>query len=82
MNDYEKAKQLVMVMLKGNPTPTPDEIKSTVSRVCSMLDASGRQLGFSEDALFVEIETLVNVWIGRATTLDDPRDHQEWLPSQ
>lgn len=82
MNDYEKAKQLVMVMLKGNPTPTPDEIKSTVSRVCSMLGDSGGQLGFSEDVLFVEIETLVNVWIGKATTLDDPRDHQEWLPSR
>ncbi len=82
MNDYEKAKQLVMVMLKGNPTPTPDEIRSAATRVCSMLVGPGGKLDFSEEALFVDIETLVNVWIGTATTLDDARDHQEWLPSR
>jgi hypothetical protein len=33
MNQYEKAKQLVLVMLKGIPAPTPEQIKSKVRGV-------------------------------------------------
>ena len=79
MNSYEQAKQLVLVMLKGTPTPTPDQINSTVKRVCEMLKAGG-ELTFSEDKLLSEIETLVDVWIGTGKTLDDVTDHEPWLP--
>src|ERR1700677_5048381 len=78
MNQYEKAKQLVLVMLKGIPAPTPDQIKSKVKVVCEMLKTEG-EIGFSEEKLFTEIETLVDVWIGTGTTLDDATDHEPWL---
>jgi hypothetical protein len=81
MNRYEQAKQLVLVMLKGIPAPTPDQIKGTVVRVCEMLKGGG-ELDFSEGKLFTEIETLVDVWIGTGTTLDDATDHEPWLPDK
>lgn len=81
MNRYEQAKQLVLVMLKGIATPTPDQIKGKVKAVCDMLKAEG-ELGFLEETLFTEIETLVDVWIGTGTTLDDATDHEPWLPDK
>lgn len=81
MNPYEKAKQLVLVMLKGITAPTPEQIKSKVNGVCAMLRIEG-ELGFAEADLFSEIETLVNVWIGTGTTLDDTTDHEPWLPDK
>lgn len=78
---YEQAKQLVLVMLKGITTPTTDEIKGTVKRVCEMLRTGG-ELDFSEAKLVTDIETLVDVWIGTGTTLDDVTDHEPWLPDK
>lgn len=81
MNRYDQAKQLVLVMLKSIPAPSPEQIKAKVNLVCDMLRAEG-ELGFSEDKLFTEIETLVDVWIGTGTTLDDATDHEPWLPDK
>jgi hypothetical protein len=81
MKSYDQARQLVLVMLKGIPAPSPEQIRSTVKRVCEMLGAGGK-LDFSEDKLFTEIETLVDVWIGTGTTLDDTKDHEAWLPDK
>ena len=67
MTPYEQARQLVLVMLKRIAAPTPDEIKDTVKRVCDMLRGGG-ELDFSEEKLVIEIETLVDVWIGTGTT--------------
>src|ERR1700679_2471862 len=81
MNSYEQARQLVLVMLKGIPAPSPEQIRSTVKRVCELLGAGG-QVDFSEEKLFTEIETLVDVWIGTSTTLDDTKGHEAWLPDK
>ena len=81
MNRYDQAKQLVLVMLKGLPAPGPEQIKAKVNLVCDMLRAEG-ELGFPEEKLFTEIETLVDVWIGTGTTLDDATDHEPWLPDK
>ena len=78
MTPYEQARQLVLVMLKRIAAPTPDEIKETVKRVCDMLRGGG-ELDFSEEKLVIEIETLVDVWIGTVTTLDDTTDHEPLL---
>ena len=81
MTPYEQAKQLVLVMLKGIAAPTPEQIKAKVKSVCDMLKGGG-ELAFSEEKLLTEIETLVNVWIGTGTALDDATDHEPWLPDK
>jgi hypothetical protein len=81
MNRYDQAKQLVLVMLKGNSAPSSEQVTSTVDRVCEMLRAGG-ELDFSPEKLIIEIETLIDVWIGTGTTLDDVADHELWLPDR
>jgi hypothetical protein len=82
MNTYDQAKQLVLVMLKPIAVPTPDDIHETITRVCGMLRATNTELGFTEEALFTDIETLVNVWIGTSTSLDNIFGHEDWLPTR
>ena len=82
MNTYDQAKQLVLVMLKPIVAPTPDDIRETITRVCGMLRGTNADLGFTEEALFTDIETLVSVWIGTSTSLDNVIGHEDWLPAR
>jgi hypothetical protein len=82
MSTYDQAKQLVLVMLKPIATPTPDDIRATITRVCGMLRGADSDLGFAEEALFTDIETLVNVWIGTSTSLDNIAGHEDWLATR
>lgn len=80
MHAYEKARQLVLVMLKGIPHPTPEDIKANVKLVADMLRAQGLE-EFDDDYLTRDIESRVVTWRGSATVLDDNRnDHKAWLP--
>ena len=79
MHNYERAKQLVLVMMKGVAVPTTDEIRKKIRLVSEMLKAETGASNVDEDQLFTEIESLMNVWIGLGSTLDDDKDHIAWL---
>lgn len=79
MTNYDRAKQLVLVMLKGSSAPTTDEIRNRIKMVADMLKLDTGESGFDENQLYTEIESLMNVWIGLGSTLDDETDHIPWL---
>jgi len=80
MTSYEKARQLVLVMLKGIPNPTPDIIQANVKLVVEMLRAQGQE-SIDENYLTRDVESRVVTWRREATILDDSRnDHKIWLP--
>lgn len=83
MNDYDKARQLVQVMLKSEQTPTREIIQEKIRLVTSMLCSSeGRAVEVDEEKLVRELEGLFNIWIGTATVLDNQEDHIPWLPDR
>lgn len=80
MTSYEKARQLVLVMLKGIPNPTPEIIQANVQLVLEMLRAQGEEY-IDKNYLIRDIESRVVTWRREATILDDSRnDHKIWLP--
>ncbi len=80
MNDYDKARQLVQIMLKDEPTLTREVIQEKVRLVTSMLSSSeGHAVEVDEEKLVRELQGLFNIWIGTATILDNQEDHIPWL---
>lgn len=79
MSTYEKARSLVLVMLKGNPNPTPEIIQANVKSVIGMLRAQGLE-EIDENHLTRDIESRVITWRGEGSVLEDPRNHKVWLP--
>src|SRR6266496_3080435 len=76
---------VALQLLDGDDSPTPETIRDTV---CSVVEMFRKKKQFSGaetieiDRLVREIETLCNVYIPNISTLDDMRDHQEWLSSR
>ncbi len=61
---------------------TTEKIQSTVSSVIVMLRGLQQipiEENVNEELLIKEIEALCNVYVPMISTLDDKRDHQEWL---
>jgi len=77
----ETARQLVLTLLRGRDTPTRQEIRHNTNLVATMLRGD-RGATFDEEALVREVEAACNVWIDTATTLEDPRGHEVWLPER
>lgn len=77
----ETARQLVLTLLRGTDTPTRQEIRHNTDLVASMLRGD-RGVTFDEEALVRDVEAACNVWIDTATTLEDPRGHEVWLPER
>src|SRR5258708_3039447 len=81
MDPYEKTRQLVQILLKGQPETTPATIRAAIERVLPVLDG---QDGTSIDVekLAKDLETGFNVWVGQETVLQDVRGHEPWLPDR
>ena len=79
---YEKARSIVLTLLKDESHPMLDTIRQKVKLVCMMLQAEGNPEEVDEEALVKDVETNFNIWIGTATTLDDKEDHVIWLPDK
>jgi hypothetical protein len=79
---YNQARQLAQVMLKVEPEPTLEKIRATVDLVLKTLVAAGTGDGVDPEALAKDLETRFNVWVGSATTLDDPKGHEPWLANR
>jgi Z1 domain len=73
------ARTLVLNLLRGVEAPTHGEIRSDAERVVAML--SGRPEGAAIDLglLIRDVESLCNIWVGTASSLEKQEDHVEWL---
>ena len=78
MSNYEQARQLVQVLLKGVDNVTPELIREKVSAVLKLVPPSG----VDREDLVRDLEARFNVWIGPATILDSFQDHIPWLPAR
>lgn len=76
------AKRLVMAMLLDNPNPTQSDIRAQVSAVMSMLKVQDPAVELDEEVLVRDVESSCNVWVPAATTLEDARQHVEWLANK
>lgn len=81
MEVYDKARQLVQVLLKGVPEPTLEKIEAAVDKVLPIMAMEGGAL-IDRDELIRDLEASFNVWVSNATVLHDPKGHEAWLPSR
>lgn len=82
MATIDLARQLVLVMLKGETHPTSEIIRQKVTLVVSMLSQQNNSEPIDIEYLIRDIESKCEVWKGRATVLkDNQKDHVIWLPS-
>ncbi len=80
MNDYDMARQLTQVLLKGEQTPTQPIIQEKVRAVLTMLSSQqGRAVDVNEEKLVRELQSLFNTWMGIGTVLDNEEGHIPWL---
>ena len=77
---YDQAASLVLVMLKGEPCPTPEIIQKKADLVLAMLHAEGNLDSVDRDRLIRDIESRCEVWRGTATILEEKKNHTIWLP--
>lgn len=79
---YDKARQLVQILLKGAGDTTLEKIRGAVDSVLKMLQAEGNTEPIDREGLSRDIESRFNVWVGQGTSLQDNRDHEVWLPTR
>jgi len=77
---YGRAASLVLVMLKGESSPTPETIRKKVNLVLAMLQTEGSADSVDRDRLIRDIESRCEVWRGKATILEEKKNHTVWLP--
>jgi len=83
MSTLEKARQLVLVMLKGDQVPTSELIREKCSLVLSMLSHEKDYEPVDVEYLIRDIESRCEIWKGRATVLEDnQKRHIVWLPDK
>lgn len=80
MDPYEKARQLVQILLKGAPETTPVAIRAAIDSVLPALGQDGKSIDVEK--LAKDLETRFNVWVGQETVLQDVRGHEAWLPDR
>lgn len=81
-NSHDKAISLVLMLLKGETSPTPETIENKVDLVLNMMRAEGSADSINRDRLIREIESRCEIWWGTASVLDSKKDHTVWLPYQ
>ena len=84
MNAYDQALSIAMLMLRGEQSPSPVQIREKVKLVMAMLagnpDVGGP--GFTEDDLVHDLESRLNISMGVGTALSDDKDHIPWLSNK
>jgi hypothetical protein len=80
--NYETARNMVQLLLKGEQTPTPELIREKVQTVLIMLRSQGMAEEVDAESLIRELETLYVIWIGQGTILEEQQDHIPWLPER
>ena len=83
MATIDLARQLVLVMLKGEQHPTSEIIRQKCTLVLSMLNQQGNSDSVDIEYLIRDIESRCEIWKGRVTVLKSKKDdHIVWLPAQ
>lgn len=77
---YDRAISLVLLMLKGELNPCSEIIQKKTDLVIAMLQAED-PLGFlDKNRLIRDIESRCEIWRGKATILEEKKNHIAWLP--
>jgi len=77
---YDRAISLVLLMLKGELNPCSEIIQKKTDLVIAMLQAED-PLGFLDrNRLIRDIESRCEIWRGKATILEEKKNHIAWLP--
>lgn len=81
MNDYDTARQVAQVLLKGEQTPTRQIIQEKVKIAVDSTRTSqqGRTVEVDEEKLVRELEGIFNIWMGLGTVLENKEGHIPWL---
>ena len=81
MNDYDTARQVAQVLLKGEQTPTRQIIQEKVKIAVDSTRTSqqGRTVEVDEEKLVRELEGIFNIWMGLGTELENKEGHIPWL---
>jgi hypothetical protein len=83
MSSLDKARTLVLVMLKDEQAPTSEIIRQKCIMVLSMLNQEKNFEPFDIESLVRDIESRCEIWKGRATVLkDNQKKHIVWLPDK
>jgi hypothetical protein len=83
MATIDLARQLVLVMLKGEQHPTTEIIRQKCTSVLSMLNQQGNSEPVDIEYLIKDIESRCEIWKGRVTVLKSNKDdHVVWLPAK
>lgn len=82
MIDYDKARQHVMIMLKGEEKVSSEVINEKVRIVRNMVAIESPDSSIDWETLVRDIESRCNVWIGAGTVLEYHEGHKPWLPDR
>jgi hypothetical protein len=83
MENIDLARQLVLVMLKGEQQLTSEIIRQKVTLVLSMVNQQKDSDPIDAEHLIRDIESRCEIWKGRVTVLKgNQKDHIVWLPSK
>ena len=82
MTRYEKAKSLVLLMLKEIQNPTPEDIRIRVEQVLAWTNKDAGEDAVDAEHLIRDIESTCETWRGNATLLTGDKEHKPWLPAK
>jgi hypothetical protein len=77
---YDRAISLVLLMLKGELNPCSDIIQKKTDLVIAMLQAEDPSGFLDKNRLIRDIESRCEIWRGKATILEEKKNHIAWLP--
>src|SRR3954463_2243493 len=78
-----KVYQAAMLLLRDEIQPGPELIRERVEQTVNFYRAIDPLVmaELNTEDLIRQVESDLNVWVGRPTTLTDPKGHEEWLSS-
>jgi hypothetical protein len=78
---FNHARSIAITLLNLQPIRTQEVIRSQVALAIQTTRAAGLD-GVDADALIAQLMHESNVYVPDATMMDDPADHEEWLPAR
>jgi len=77
---YDRAVSLILVMLKGESNPNSEVIQKKADLVIAMLQSEDPSGSLDRNRLIRDIESRCEIWRGKATILEEKKNHTVWLP--
>jgi hypothetical protein len=73
------ARTLVLNLLRGLEAPTQEDIRREAESVVALLSRRAEGAAVDLGLLVRDVESLCNIWVGAASSLENQEDHVEWL---